>query len=330
MTLPGVAEHPKRSQDRLFKWVAAVGGRLPGRLRGLRDRPRVARTRRRVGSAALESPPPPVLRAGTSGPGLLAPAAAGDAVLSCCRTSGQAGDRQLLRLVVPRLPGRTPRDGSCRPGDHGSPERGRSGLQRDLHCEGTAAARRRRCYLSRRLDAQAKVASQYLVQALPVTYFLNGSGQVVGAALGPQRRQPRWTAGCPDLGRPGEWDERGGEGEVPPPAARPETGSEKRLLAPAPIDRSAALTEGAPGIPLKFVYWGLGVVLVLSLGGLVGEHLFSAAGLNPVADDDGHIHPRRAPVTTPTVPPPADSLQASLGSFMGLSSRHAARLPPSP
>jgi thioredoxin-like negative regulator of GroEL len=36
------------------------------------------------------------------------------------------------------------------------------------------------------VDAQAKVASEYLVQALPVSYFLNGSGQVVGAALGPQ------------------------------------------------------------------------------------------------------------------------------------------------
>jgi thioredoxin-like negative regulator of GroEL len=36
------------------------------------------------------------------------------------------------------------------------------------------------------VDAQAKVASEYLVQALPVTYFLNASGQVVGAALGPQ------------------------------------------------------------------------------------------------------------------------------------------------
>ena len=35
--------------------------------------------------------------------------------------------------------------------------------------------------------------------------------------------------------------------------------------ASAPIDRSAALAEGSPGIPIKFVYWGLGVVLVLSL-----------------------------------------------------------------
>ena len=43
--------------------------------------------------------------------------------------------------------------------------------------------------------------------------------------------------------------------------------------APAPLDRSSALAEGAPGIPLKFVYWALGAVLVLSLGGLIGEHV---------------------------------------------------------
>ena len=36
------------------------------------------------------------------------------------------------------------------------------------------------------VDAQAKVATQYLVQALPVSYFLDASGRVVGAALGPQ------------------------------------------------------------------------------------------------------------------------------------------------
>ncbi len=36
------------------------------------------------------------------------------------------------------------------------------------------------------VDPQAKVATQYLVQALPVSYFLNASGRVVGAALGPQ------------------------------------------------------------------------------------------------------------------------------------------------
>ena len=51
----------------------------------------------------------------------------------------------------------------------------------------------------------------------------------------------------------------------------------------APIDRSAALAEGAPRVPANFIWWLLGAVLVLSLGGLIGEHLFSAAGLNPTS-----------------------------------------------
>jgi len=88
--------------------------------------------------------------------------------------------------------------------------------------------------------------------------------------------------------------------------------------APAPIDRSAALAEGAPGISLKFVYWVLGVVLVLSLGGLIGEHLFSTAGLNPVPTTVPRT-PATRPVTTPTVPAPSRSLASSLGAFMGLS-----------
>ena len=46
------------------------------------------------------------------------------------------------------------------------------------------------------VDPQAKVATQYLVQALPVSYFLTASGQVVGAALGPQTVSSldRWVA----------------------------------------------------------------------------------------------------------------------------------------
>ncbi len=36
------------------------------------------------------------------------------------------------------------------------------------------------------VDAHAKVASAYLLAALPVTYFVNAQGRVVGAALGSQ------------------------------------------------------------------------------------------------------------------------------------------------
>jgi cytochrome c biogenesis protein CcmG, thiol:disulfide interchange protein DsbE len=46
------------------------------------------------------------------------------------------------------------------------------------------------------VDAHATVATQYLVQALPVTYFLNATGHVVGSALGPQTvpSLERWVA----------------------------------------------------------------------------------------------------------------------------------------
>jgi hypothetical protein len=40
------------------------------------------------------------------------------------------------------------------------------------------------------------VATQYLISALPVSYFLNAEGQVVGAAIGPQgiASLDRWVA----------------------------------------------------------------------------------------------------------------------------------------
>lgn len=85
-----------------------------------------------------------------------------------------------------------------------------------------------------------------------------------------------------------------------------------------PVDRAAALAEGAPGIPTKFVFWSLGVVLVVALGGLIGEHLFSSAGLNPVAT----TVPRPvAPTPAPAAPAPVPdrSINASLEEFMGLS-----------
>ncbi len=76
MTLPGVAEHPKRSQDRLFKWVAAVAGVC---LIGfvvfvvVRGSPQPASGRLcRAGGAAAPGP-----QGGHAGPSLLAPSAPG-------------------------------------------------------------------------------------------------------------------------------------------------------------------------------------------------------------------------------------------------------------
>ena len=117
------------------------------------------------------------------------------------------------------------------------------------------------------------------------------------------------------------------EAEAGSAPASPADGSGAAPATP-PIDRSAALAEGAPGIPLKFVYWGLGVVLVLSLGGLIGEHLFSAAGLNPVPTTAPQPPTTTVPVAPPTVPAPAGSIATSLGSLMGLSTLTPRPAPP--
>ncbi len=85
------------------------------------------------------------------------------------------------------------------------------------------------------------------------------------------------------------------------------------------IDRVAALAEGAPGIPAKFVYWVLGIALVVSLGGLLGEHVFSSAGLNPVPTTVPRPVATAEPAAAPQAPAPDRSINASLRSFMGLS-----------
>ncbi len=91
-------------------------------------------------------------------------------------------------------------------------------------------------------------------------------------------------------------------------------------VAPA-VDRAAALKEGSPGIPSRFIWWVLAAVLVLSLGGLVGERVISAVGLNPssVTTTTAPNPVRVSPKETPA-PPAADrTLDAPLASFMGLS-----------
>ncbi len=96
-------------------------------------------------------------------------------------------------------------------------------------------------------------------------------------------------------------------------------------VAVGPVDRAAAFsaTSTTPAVPRKFVYWILAGAAVLGLGGLLSEHLFSSAGLNPAPT------PVARPTTTTTLAAPAatpapvagqsDQLGASLPSFMGVS-----------
>ncbi|HSZ37186.1 MAG TPA: SCO family protein [Acidimicrobiales bacterium] len=91
--------------------------------------------------------------------------------------------------------------------------------------------------------------------------------------------------------------------------------------APSELDRAAALEQGSPGIPSRFIWWVLGAVLVLSLGGFVGERVISAVGLNAssVTTTSAPNPVRVSPRETPAPPASDRTLDAPLASFMGLS-----------
>jgi cytochrome oxidase Cu insertion factor (SCO1/SenC/PrrC family) len=110
--------------------------------------------------------------------------------------------------------------------------------------------------------------------------------------------------------------ESGGQGVQANPGDVPTGGATA-----SPVDRAAALAEGAPGIPARFLWWVLAGALVLCLGGLIGEHVFTATGLNPTSTTTTVPNPTRtAPRDTPAPPVPDRSLTAALPAFMGLDS----------
>jgi protein SCO1/2 len=101
----------------------------------------------------------------------------------------------------------------------------------------------------------------------------------------------------------------------------PQTDSDQPVR-PA-VDRAAAFADTSPPVPRTFVYWLLGAAAVLGLGGLLLEHLFSSAGLNPAPH-------RAAPPAVTSVPAGAPvpggqraALGAALGPFMGLTTLRA-------
>ena len=110
----------------------------------------------------------------------------------------------------------------------------------------------------------------------------------------------------------------GGKADAPPGSGPDAAGASE----PAAIDRAAALAEGAPGIPTQFIWWVLGVVLAVSLGGLLAEHLFSSSGLNPLPASTttapNPVNTVPAGAGTPALPAPDRSVDAPLASFMGL------------
>ena len=116
-----------------------------------------------------------------------------------------------------------------------------------------------------------------------------------------------------------------------------ETGTVSHTEA-APVDRAAALERRRCPASPQLHLLGSGAILALSVGGLVAEHVFSAAGLNPTpAAAPGTTTPASAPPTTaapastpgagPTIPAPDRSLAAPLAAFMGLATLRGAPAP---
>jgi cytochrome c biogenesis protein CcmG/thiol:disulfide interchange protein DsbE len=186
---------PKRSpRDRVFKVIVAVGAAcLIGFVVFVVVRGPAKPTT--PSSAALASPPPATLNAGTAAPAFSLPALGGGAPVSL---SSFRGTPVIVNFFASWCP-------DCRAelAAVASVARANSGQVNVVGVDSnessvTTATRllgEAHAAYPVALDNNAKVATQYLVQALPVTYFLDAQGRVVGSALGPQSvaKLDRWV-----------------------------------------------------------------------------------------------------------------------------------------
>jgi cytochrome oxidase Cu insertion factor (SCO1/SenC/PrrC family) len=76
----------------------------------------------------------------------------------------------------------------------------------------------------------------------------------------------------------------------------------------APIDRAAALAEGAPKVPRRVIVIAVLVAATLALGGALLERVASGTGLNPSSTG----------TTTTTIPQTIAELHASTASLLGI------------
>ena len=118
------------------------------------------------------------------------------------------------------------------------------------------------------IDPIAKVATRYLIEALPVTYFIDSQGRVAGVAFG-QLTYPdlhswlkKLLIGLTGLTGPLQMTTR-------------DDGDESDDREKANLDeRAAKFAENAPPIPRKAVVVAVVAFVVLGLGGVVLDHFF--------------------------------------------------------
>ena len=315
-----------RRPDRAFKWIAAVAGLVPGRLRGLRDRPRFPSRAPRVPPSPPSVPPPPVLKPGTVAPGFSLPSLAGTAR----SPSPLSGGRRSSSTSSPHGATTAGPSSAQWPRSPGQPQGRVVVVGVDSNDSSEAAATRLLAAAGATypvaVDANATVASRVPRQRAPGQLFRQRGGAGGGAALGAQTGR-HCSAGSHASTAADDGASRGGRGGIWP--RRPSSRGSSRVLPHPAGGPGGGPRRGGARHPRQFVFWVLGMRSSPSLGGLLAEHVFSSAGLNPVPVDCPPAAATPTPATTPSAPTPAAdrSLAAPLASFMGLSSPAPHRAP---
>ncbi len=180
--------------ERVFKLVAVVAGLgLLGFIVFVVVRG-PSGSSRTLGTAALEAAPPAALAKGTVAPAFSLPRLGGGAPVAL---SAFRGEPVIVNFFASWCP-------DCRSelaaiGSVARQASGRVGVVGvDSNDTSTAAEQvlaRAHADYPVGVDASAHVATEYLLTALPVTYFLDARGRVVGTAFGPQtaRSLQRWV-----------------------------------------------------------------------------------------------------------------------------------------
>jgi cytochrome c biogenesis protein CcmG/thiol:disulfide interchange protein DsbE len=184
-----------KGTDRVFKWVAMVAGaaligfvvfvvvRGPSHPSG-------------PGSSALESPPPTTLKPGTTAPAFSLPALGGGDAVSLASFRGTPVIVNFFASWCPNCRGEL--EAMATTARRSAGHVAVIGVDSNESSDTAAAQLLTAAHATYRvgLDNSAKVATRYLINALPVSYFVNADGRVVGAALGPQTvtSLQRWVA----------------------------------------------------------------------------------------------------------------------------------------